>query len=278
MTTKKKLLQAAAGNAAGNYKVGEYYPIFALKIVDGSSDGSIIFSTGATGVTEDYMRAALSLDSAPSYSSNHDYSDSLSSILSAASSNGVSVNADFGSGGLNVNAYRMDYHATTSTTVSVTAGFETQNSHNFYDDISNQQSNLYPTKTPSSVGVISNVKVGTSGYDSGNVLINASGHQTREGGDFWSTDGSDYCFMGVFTSMSSYTAGTDNLDVAANNIGIAIGISDSDGTPSSGQPPRLGISRRSSGYKSLVTVSGYAGAMHSGTTTSGYIVLYGRVS
>lgn len=278
MTTKRKLLMASAGaGSGGGYITGDYYPIFALKLIDSTDDGANPdMVTG--GLSEQYMRAALSLNSSPSYSSSHDDSSSLASIFTAAS-NGVSVDSNFGSGGLDVDAYRIDYHAVGASVVSKTASFQTSNSHNFYDDISDTPTSLYPTKSASWLGSISNVKVGATTYSSANVLINASTRSTRAGVDYWLSDGGDYCFMGVFTSMSAYQSGGDGLDRGVANMGIAVGISDSDGVPSSSQPPRLGISRRGSGYRSIVSVGGYTvGDSHSGNTTSGYIVLHGRVA
>jgi hypothetical protein len=283
MATKKKLLQAAAGSASGsNYISGDYYPIFALKIVNdgGVGNGDLNASPGAS--TENWMRAALSLDASSSYSQSHDYSTSLSTIVSQAVTTGSSVDEAFASGGLDVNGYRIDYSNGSNTTINKTVQFDTSSDHNFYDDISNVSSNLYSQKTPTSVGSTSNVVANGSSRSSTNVLINASTDNNRIGNqNYWLSDGGDYCFMGVFSNLNStnYGSNNDSLDRTVGSIDIAIGISDSDGAPSSGQSPRVGISRRNKAYKSLVTVNGYTvSSSHGGNTIQGVIILYGKVA
>ena len=284
MATKKKLLQAAAGSASGsNYISGDYYPIFALKIVNDSGVGNDDLNASPGASTENWMRAALTLDASSSYSQSHDYSTSLSTIVSQAVTTGSSVDEAFASGGLDVNGYRIDYSNGSNTTINKTVQFDTSSVHNFYDDISNVSSNLYSQKTPTSVGSTSNVVANGSSRSSTNVLINASTDNSRSGNqDWWLSDGGDYCFMGVFSALNSTnygSAGGDSLDTTITSIDIAIGISDSDGAPPSGQSPRVGISRRSKIYKSLVTVNGYTvAAGHSGNTVQGVIILYGKVA
>jgi hypothetical protein len=258
------------GQGTLEYIVGEYYPIFAIKLVDDRGVGGTL-NAGTSAQTELRMRSALSLNPSDTLAGFHKLGDSVSSVLSSADTFGVSINTDFGGGGNKVNGYRMDYHTSASSAVAVTAGFITSSAHNFYDNISNTSTNLFGTRTPSALGSISSITNGS------HVFVNASTNSTRTGDDFWLSDNADYCFMGVYTSDAFYVSTGDQLDTGISNIRIAIGISDSDGTPASGQPPRTGISRRSTNYTSLVTVSGHTiTESHSGNTGSGIIVLYGR--
>jgi hypothetical protein len=259
---------------------GSLIPIFAVKIVDGSNDGNIDFAAGQTGNTEDFMRAALSLDSSSGFASPHDENTSLTTILSQADNSGASVfDAVRTDTTLLFNAYQINYHNTTNTSPDRTAFFETGSAHLFYNDIANAQSNLHPNKVPAAVGGIVSAESQGNAISTANVLINASLATSRSGDDFWSSDNSDYCFMGVFNSMQKYTGDSDTIDTNTSFIEIALGISDSDGAPTSGQPPRAGISRRSQNYPSLVTVNGFSSStQHSGNTTNGFVVLYGRIA
>lgn len=275
--------QGAGVQGPPTYTTGTYYPMFAYEVVDDRTTNGVLGSS-PTAATEQYFRAALNLDASSSYATAHTSNDSIGQIMTNVSSTGVSVDEAFASGGENVDAYRIEWYTSTSaSSPSYTGTIVTSNYHNFYDDIANVQSGLNGTKVPSGVGSVQSASYddGTStNVSTANVLINASGATGRTGQDYWASDNSDYCFMGVFKTLNStnYASNTDSLDTTATSIAIAIGISDSDGAPSSGQPPRLGISRRSNGYPSLTTVNGQSVAQtHSGQTVTGVIVLQGRV-
>jgi hypothetical protein len=91
------------------------------------------------------------------------------------------------------------------------------------------------------------------------------------------SDGGDYVFLGV-TDRNHFAANSDSFDTGwSSQVGIAVGLSDSDGTPTSGQSPMLGISRRAT-YPSLCTnwvEKSFNG--HGGRTTYGYFIVYGKV-
>ena len=91
------------------------------------------------------------------------------------------------------------------------------------------------------------------------------------------SDGGDYVFLGV-TDRNHSTINSDTLDSGwSTQIGIAVGLSDSDGTPTSGQSPMLGISRRAT-YPSLFTNwQERSNSGHGGRTTYGYFIVYGKV-
>lgn len=276
--------QGAGADGPAIYTTGTYYPIFAYEVVDDrATNGNL--GASPTAKTEQYFRAALNLDANSSYATAHNSNDNIGKIMTNVSSTGVSVDEAFASGGENVDAYRIEWYTSTSaSSPSYTGTIVTSNYHNFYDDIANVQSGLNGTKVPSGVGSVQSASYndGTNNtVDTGNVLINASGATTRNGTDYWASDNSDYCFMGVFKTLNStnYGNNTDALDTTSSSIAIAIGLSDSDGAPSSGQPPRTGISRRGNSYPSLTEVNGQliAGDTHAGSTGSGVIVLQGRV-
>ena len=272
-----KLRRAGAGGSS--YTTGTYYPMFGVKLLSYSGN-----TQNGTAEPELSFRRALSFDT--TNTTDLDGSESLSTLISRIDNDGYICDSSFGPSGFNINGIKIRHYNSNGTTLEDEAEFTfTGSSFNIYDDACNVQSNLN-YGLPTALGTISTATInGSSVVASGNtagdhIIVNASTNTTRTGNDGWLSDNGDYCFLGVSDKKldASVFTSTDILDTAfATTNGLAFGISDSDGTPTSGQTVREGISRRNSNYYSLCTnwhnhdVTG-----HGGRSTSGYFIVYGK--
>jgi len=273
------------GGGSSSYTTGTYYPMFGVKA--GSYSGNTIGSAEP----ELSFRRAISFDTTNTTDLNG--SESLSTLISRIDNDGYICDSSFGASGFNISGIKIRHYASNGTTLEDEAEFTfTGTSFNIYDDACNDPTNI-GFGIPSALGTISTATInGTSvvasGSASDHIMVNASTHPNRNGSDNWGSDLGDYCFLGVsdkklntidypYGGNGSY--GSDGLDVYfATTNGLAFGISDSDGAPSSSQTVREGISRRSSSYYSLLTNWQVQDSStgHGGRTTTGYFIVYGK--
>lgn len=262
---------------AGVHTSGTYYPMFAIDTANYNN------SPSNTADPELSFRRMLSFDTSNTTDLNG--TETLATIKSIVDTSGYACDSSFGNGGHNINGIKIKHYQSDFATLEDECEFTfSATNFNIYDDACNAVTNAN-NSLPTAVGTILTATVnGTSvvgSYPASDyVFVNSSTTGgTASGNDYWSTDQGDYCFLGVTDrDKSNFGGNSDSLDTSfASNNGIAFGISDSDGRPSSGQTPREGISRRSS-YPALVTNwQSKNGTGHSGRTISGYFIVYGKV-
>lgn len=282
----------ASGGGAIEYAVGTYYPMFAIKA---ANDTNVAIPAANTEVP---MRRALSFDTNNTTVLNG--SESISQIITILNASKYTCNPDFGSGGAYISGIMIRHYDSTGTLESSgEASFTFSNTtFNIYDDACNAPAIRTPPNTnvgsvTKACGTITSVYLDNYSGSNPQVYLNQSTanvtHSSQEG---WSQDSGDYCFIGVGTKV--HAQNSDSLDNSFSNDngqsgtsrvyepGLAFGISDSDGSGTINSTPREGISRRADGYPSLVTnyralsntLSGSAG--HSGSSDTGYFIVYGR--
>ena len=256
----------------GVYTSGQYYPIMAMKSEDDS---------GATAVPSPNcdipFRRMLTFDI--NNTSTFGIDDSFNSILTKCDSFKYTVNPEMKTRVLS--GLKVEHWQSSGTTMYNDAEvLFNGTTFNVYDHMCNVQSNLSLGR-PSELGSVTLMRINSSTYsDSGRVFINTSTSDARDGNNGWASDNGDYCFFGLSDKDNS-GIGQDDLDKQfATSEGIAFGISDSDGTPSSGQVPKDGWSKRSTGYLSPFTnwqQRDEGNNPNGGATSYGYFVLYGKV-
>ncbi len=266
------------GPTYNQYVSGTYYPMFV------AAGGTFSHSPNNTQDPELSFRRMLSFDTSNTTDLNG--TESLSAIKTIVDTSGYACNSAFGSGGNYINGIKIMHYQADFSTLEDEAEFTfTGTTFNIYDDVTNVATSA-ALGLPTAMGTVQTATInGTSVVASPNsasdyVYVNGStvgGSAT--GQDYWASDYGDYCLLGVSDkTRSSFSGSSDSLDTSfANTNGLAFGISDSDGRPSSGQTPREGISRRSS-YPSLNTNwQVKQGTGHGGRTSSGYFIVYGKV-
>ena len=257
---------------------GTYYPIFAIDAQ------AYTASPSNTADPELSFRRMLSFDTTNTTDLEGD--ETLSEIKTIVDTSGYACNSAFTGGGEYINGIKIMHYQSNFSTLEDQAEFTfTGTTFNIYDDVTNAATSA-SLGLPSAMGTIQTATInGTSVVTSGNsasdyVYVNGSTKAgSATGSDYWASDQADYCLLGVSDkTRSNFGGSSDSLDTTfATTNGLAFGISDSDGRPSSGQTPREGISRRSS-YPSLLTNwQSKSSSGHSGNTTSGYFVVYGKV-
>lgn len=261
-----------------SYQSGQYYPMFAIDTAN--------YNQGPLNTADPELsfRRMLSFD----ISNTTDLigNESLAQIKTIVDTNGYACDSSFANGGHNINGIKIKHYQSDFSTLEDEAEFTfTGTNFNIYDDACNAVTNAalgHPTDLGTVLtATINGNSVVQTGKSAGDyVYVNGSTVAgTANGGDGWSTDQGDYLFLGVSDRDRGWFGGSsDSLDTSYSGYdGLAFGISDSDGRPSSGQTPREGISRRSS-YPSLLTNwQSKNGTGHSGRTISGYFIVYGKV-
>ena len=275
-----------------DYSVGTYYPMFAVKPIDVAGDNG---NGGTTHVDcEVPFRRALSFDTnntSPLYGN-----ESVSDIIDILDDHKYTCNADFGASGNKISGIMIRHYKSDGTLhTGGEASFEFDSTNfNIYDNACNATALGAPSPDGTgslddvtrACGTISNVSLsGHSG--TAYAYLNQSSQrvdETQHDGTGWGNDLGDYCFLGVGTvehltntdTFDRYFSGNNNTDP-----GLAFGISDSEGRGTGSETtPREGIARRGISYPSLITncleeKSG-AESSHSGHTTNGYFIVYGK--
>lgn len=265
-----------SGGSSGGYTSGTYYPMFAI---DAQQYNSV--SPSNTADPELSFRRMLSFDT--TNTTDLTGNETLSQIKSIVDTSGYACDSSFGSGGKNINGIKIKHYQTDFSTLEDEAEITfTGTTFNIYSHVTNAAT-IALSGLPSAMGTVQTATInGTSVVGSGQsaadyVVVNGSTASSASGQDYWASDSGDYCLLGVSDKVLS-TISSDALDTSfATTNGLAFGISDSDGRPTSGQTPREGISRRSS-YPSLLTNwQSKSGTGHSGNTISGYFIVYGKV-
>lgn len=292
----------ASASGGGGYTSGTFYPMFGVKLIamTTAEKSDISSSPANSSKCEQPMQRALSFDTANT--TELDGTETTSAILTIMDTSLYTCNSDFGTGGETISAIKLIHYDSNKALKNQAEFAFNGTSFNIYDHACNALPNLGPNNTnnnsfdhPSQMGTITSASLdGTSITPASgktfknHVFVNVSSYSGSLGTSThssWTVDDGDYCFLGV-TDKDNHTAGTDQLDTAlATTKGLAFGISDSDGraTVSGTQyPPRTltyGINRRSYGYHSLCTNWVQRDQTnHSGGTTSGYFLVYGKVN
>tara|TARA_R100001463_G_scaffold6055_2_gene20034 strand:- start:240 stop:1082 length:843 start_codon:yes stop_codon:yes gene_type:complete len=264
---------SGGGGGGSSLQSGQWYPMFAVKA----------FQTGSGGIPdadcEIPMRRALQFDTTNTTALTG--TESLSTILGILDTSKYTCNAAFKTSTTYISGFQIKHYENATTLHDECETTWNGTGFNIYDHACNAATNL-SYALPSQIGTVQTATVNGTDLLSANtqpLMINASTCGSRTGSDNWLSDNGDYCFLGVF-DLNALTFGnnSDNLDVYNALDYIAFGISDSDGAPSSSQTPMNGISRRASGYKSLVTNNRErTHYIHSGGSTTGYFLVYGKV-
>jgi len=249
-----------------------WYPMFAVKNFNASQD-SIPAPDSEYG-----MRNALQFNTSATTALNG--SESLATIINILDASKYTCNPAFKTSTTYISGFQIKHYQNASTLYDECEATWNGTGFNIYDHACSVQSNL-SYALPSQVGTIQTATVnGTNVFTSlsQRVFINCSTRSSRTGSDNWATDFGDYVFLGV-TNKNHTSINGDSLDSGwASILGIAFGISDSDGAPTSGQSPMLGIGRRNANYPSLFTNwQERTGSGHGGRTASGYSIVYGKV-
>tara|TARA_Y100001937_G_C7090822_1_gene317660 strand:- start:491 stop:1375 length:885 start_codon:yes stop_codon:yes gene_type:complete len=286
-------LRAAGG---GGYTVGEFYPMFGVKLDDGYDNGDISINPANSTKVEQPMQRALSFDTANT--TELDGTETFSAIKTILDTSLYTCNSDFGASGNYISAIKLEHYNSSGTLLNYGEFAFNGSSFNIYDNACNAIPNVFNSTNneytlPTQLGTLTSASLdGTTITPSGSytlknhVFVNCSSKSTYGGNNnysSWSEDGGDYCFLGI-TDKAHFTSNSDSLDKSlATTKGLAFGISDSDGVASFNNvryPPRtisLGINRRGTGYRSLCTNYGQRDHQtHSGMTTSGYFLVYGK--
>ena len=287
---------SGAAGAGVSLNIDTYYPMFAVKLFSGKNDTTN--NPPDSSNIEIPMRRALQFDESNTTTLNGSETNAeIKTILDASK---YTCNPTFKASSTTIKAIKISHFLASGSSLSLQNYGEfafNGSAFNIYDHACNAETNISYGK-PSQMGSITSgnldgnaisVSVGSS---PANVFVNMSTHISRSGNNFWGSDNGDYCFLGISDKTTSGN-NSDALDKEmANNTPIgramAFGISDSDGTPTSGQKVKDGISRRGNGYWSLCTNWRYKNAntngtidnaltVHSGSTITGYFVVYGKV-
>jgi len=262
--------------SSGGLTPGNFYPMFAIKIFNSQSQGSTPPIDSAD--CEIPMQRALQFDE--SNTTVLDGSESDSNIKTILDASKYTINPEFKKSATKISGFRLEHwDANMSSIHNFVEAYWNGTGFNIYTHACIQPANL-SYALPSQVGSITSCNYDGNAISSpgDHVYINCSSKSVRNGTDNWASDGGDYCFLGV--SDFHHTAqDSDSFDTAwATTNGIAWGISDSDGCPSSNQAPMNGISRRSPSYSSLTSNwQQKAGNSHSGNTTTGYLQVKGKL-
>ena len=283
--------QMLLGTSSGGLTKGEWYPMWAFKNSDqANSSGNISPPTsahGSFGKMEEPVRRCLSFDTTNTTELNGTETISeIITILDAASNNRYTCNSAFASGGKNIDGLKIKHVDSSGSIYNIAYCLFNGSAFNIYDHACNAATNLN-YGLPSQMGSVTEAKISTSGgggyytVANTNVYVNSSSHDIRTGTADWASDGGDYCFLGI-SDKHHTSASSDSFDGAgfATSNGLAFGISDSDGTPSNSQPPRTGITRRTTYYSSLMSNKMEAGGTnigHCGDCVIGYFIVEGRV-
>tara|TARA_Y100000401_G_scaffold101260_1_gene90703 strand:- start:810 stop:1733 length:924 start_codon:yes stop_codon:yes gene_type:complete len=293
---------SSGGGGGGSYTSGTFYPIFAVKLFAASSSEKTDISSNPANSSkiEQPLQRALSFDTSNTTGLNG--TETTSAILTICDTSYYTCNSDFGTGGETISAIKIIHYDTSKTLKNQGEFAFNGSSFNIYDHACNVLPSTYNTSSsnfdhPSQLGTITSASLdGTSITPASgktlknHILVNVSTYAGGSGGNnysSWSNDSGDYCFLGI-TDKGTHANSTDGLDTGfATTKGLAFGISDSDGRasvlPATTQyPPKTinyGINRRNSGYHSLHTNWTQRDVTsHSGNTTSGYFVVYGKVN
>lgn len=276
-------MSASGAAAASDYTVGTYYPMFAVKALDAGDDAT------PSADCETPMRRALSFDTANT--TELDGTETVSEIISILDTSKYTCNSDFGASGNKISGIMIRHYQGSGTLYSGgEASFEFDSTNfNIYDNACNTAALAGPASgnlddVTRACGTISNVSLSGHTGTAYAWVNQSSDKDTAPTGAGWYGDSGDYCFLGVGTV--NHATDVDNFDTyfSGNNNtqpGLAFGISDSDGRGTGSETtPREGISRRAAQYVSLVTnclveKSG-AESNHSGHTTVGYFIVYGK--
>tara|TARA_R100000353_G_scaffold855_1_gene1154 strand:- start:439 stop:1350 length:912 start_codon:yes stop_codon:yes gene_type:complete len=295
-------LRAAAGG--GRYTVGEFYPMFGVKLDDGYDHGDISSQPANSTKVEQPMQRALSFDTANT--TELDGTETFSAIKTILDTSLYTCNPDFGASGNYISAIKLEHYNTSGTLLNYGEFAFDGTTFNIYDHACNALPNRHTGNAgggsglfshPTALGSITSASLdGNSlnigSYDYRNhILVNSTSRGSGNANttySSWSLDYGDYCFLGI-TDKSHTNEASDLLDTQfATTKGLAFGISDSDGVASVDPlgvnhiqvPPRtinLGINRRGTGYRSLCTNwQQRDNTGHGGHTTSGYFLVYGK--
>ena len=266
-----------SGGAGEIMQSGNFYPMFAIKIINAVNQGSIppIDSVDC----EIPMHRALQFDE--TNTTVLDGSETDSAIKTILDTSKYTINPKFKESATKISGFRLEHWNTSMTSIyNFVEAYWDGTGFNIYTHACTQPANLL-YGLPSQVGSITSCNCDGNSISSpwDHVYINCSSKNTRNGQDNWASDGGDYCFMGV--SDFHHTAqDSDSFDTQwATNYGIAWGLSDSDGVPSSNQAPMNGISRRHKSYKTLITnwQEKDSTVSHCGNTISGYLQIKGQL-
>jgi len=290
-------LRAAVGGSGGGYTVGEFYPMFGVKLDNAASSGDISTNPANDTKAEQPMQRALSFDTANT--TELDGTETFSAIKTILDTSLYTCNSDFGASGNYISAIKLEHYNSSGTLLNYGEFAFDGSSFNIYDHACNALPSAFGAQyggrytPPSQMGSITSASLdgnsisisGTNGIYS-HVIVNCSSKNSIGGShsnSSWSNDYGDYCFLGI-TDTIQESANSDGLDNGfATTKGLAFGISDSDGVAAVNSvryPPRtinLGINRRSTAYRSLCTnwqQRDYTG--HGGNTFSGYFLVYGK--
>lgn len=295
-------LRAAAG--AGGYTVGDFYPMFGVKLNIGDSD---ISSNPANSTkVEQPMQRALSFNT--TNTTELDGTETFSTIKTILDTSLYTCNPDFGASGNYISAIKLEHYNTSGTLLNYGEFSFNGTTFNIYDHACNALPNVFNNasganyyNTPSQLGTITSASLDGVSISPTNsptntlknyVIVNCSSKNLAGGStntySSWSDDQGDYCFLGV-TDTSHHNSGSDQLDNGfATTKGLAFGISDSDGVARTDPlgnfyvqyPPRettYGINRRTASYTSLCTNWGQRdNQSHSGQTHFGYFLVHGK--
>ncbi len=295
---------SSGGGGGGSYTSGTFYPMFGVKLFAMTSNEKTDISSSPPNSSkcEQPLQRALSFDT--TNTTELDGTESTSSILSIMDTSYYTCNSDFGASGQTISAIKLVHYDSSGNLENQGEFAFSGTSFNIYDHVCNAIPSAFnTTPTPNRFALPSNGQMGnltsasldgTAITPSGDytlqnhVIVNCSTYSGTSGSNnvsSWSNDSGDYCFLGI-TDNNNHANSSDSLDTAfATTKGLAFGISDSDGrgTVSGTQyPPRTisyGINRRHNSYAGLHTnwtQRDYVG--HSGNTTSGYFIVYGKVN
>jgi len=291
---------SSGGGGGGSYTSGTFYPMFGVKLFSLSSDEKQDISSYPANSTkcEQPLQRALSFDT--TNTTELDGTESTSSILSIMDTSYYTCNSDFGTGGETISAIKLVHYDSDGNLENEGEFAFNGTSFNIYDHACNVLPGTWNSTNnnfdhPSQMGTITSASLDGTAISpatgkslKNHVFVNVSSYSGVSGNSTdssWSRDSGDYVFLGI-TDYNGHSSSTDSLDTSwANTKGLAFGHSDSDGRANiSGTqyPPRTlnyGINRRSYSYASLHTNWTQDNwTSHSGQTTSGYFIVYGKVN
>ena len=261
---------------SGGMQSGNFYPMFAIKLFNATSQGSTPPIDSAD--CEIPMHRALQFDE--TNTTVLDGSETDSAIKTILDASKYTINPEFKKSATTISGFRIEHWNTSMTAIhNYVEAYWSGTGFNIYTHACNQPTYL-SYALPTQVGSITSCNYDGNAISNpgDHVYINCSSKNQRDGQNNWASDGGDYCFLGV--SDYHHTAqNSDSFDTQwATTNGIAWGISDSDGVPTSNQTPMNGISRRSPSYKSLTTNwQQKADTSHSGNTIEGYLQIKGKL-
>ena len=261
---------------SGGLQSGNFYPMFAIKLFNANGQGTDPPVTSQD--CEIPMQRALQFDE--SNTTVLDGSETDSAIKTILDASKYTINPEFKKSATKISGFRIEHWNTSMSAIhNYVEAYWDGTSFNIYDHACNHPTYLNYA-LPSQVGSITscNYDGNNIGSPGDHVYINCSTKNQRNGQDNWASDGGDYCFLGVSDTHHT-NVDSDSFDTQwATTNGIAWGLSDSDGVPSSSQTPMNGITRRHNGYASLTTNwQQKIGTSHSGNTDSGYLQIKGKL-